>query len=179
MNTVFELYAIFHGFSWRFVSYHNSINVAPVVLPFLMMVLFVWAGFEPKCMCIWVRSSTSMCSLWGIGVFLVYEIMRHCTKLFLPSLCYTTLFLLLFSSTQQVSKCARLKRCWPAGRVCTMQYLYSIYLAFSLVFSIFWSCNQLHVCTWCVLPFSLHSAVWHFYMVVWFGWTFCDTVIHS
>lgn len=38
------------------------------------------------------------------------------------------------------------KHCWPAGRVCTMQnLLYSIYLAFSVVFSIFWSCNQLRV----------------------------------
>lgn len=52
--------------------------------------------------------------------------------------------------------------CWPAGRVCTMQYLYSIYLAFSVVFSIFWSCNQLLVCLWCVLSFSKHSTVWKF-----------------
>lgn len=111
-----------------------------------------------------VYCSQNCFDIWGTGGASV-SIKKCRTALTMSCISYVTLHCLSFYYYYRFLKHNDYlnvlnnsqKHCWPAGRVCTMQYLYSIYLAFSVVFSIFLVLQSI-TCLFMVCPFLIFNA---------------------
>lgn len=150
MNTVFLLYAIFYGFLWWFVSYHNAINVAPNVVALFndgaTCLSRIWAKVH-----VYFRQKFDfdVLSLRNWIVFgLWINAALHST---LPAFVVTLHCFCFLQHDKYLNvlnwNIAGLQAGFVPCSTCT------VFIWHSRLFSIFRSCNQLRVCTWCVLPF--------------------------